>query len=94
MLAKCVVLLGATNSRKLKMTSDKAVNFPLANMERTFHVHMLEESLSIIVQKYVSQQCFSLSLGRNLLLIFPLTSGSCSYKIIFVKKSAIISLSF
>ena len=84
MLVQYLVLLGATNLQKLKRRSEKAVNSPKASRERIFHVHMLVESLCIIVQQYILQQSFSLNLVLHVFLIFHQNSGSCSYKIVLV----------
>ena len=58
MVAQYLVSQGATNSQKSER-SDKAVISARVCKERTFHFHMLVESLCIVVPKYISQQCFS-----------------------------------
>ena len=65
MLGHYLVSLGATYSRKSKRRSDMAINSPQANKERMFHVHMLVNSLSIVVQKSISLRYFKLSLVLN-----------------------------
>ena len=50
---------------------------------------MKVESLCIVVQKYILQQYFRLSLVLNLFLIFHQISGSYSYNIVLIKKSVI-----
>ena len=39
----------------------RAVTSPRSNEEMTFHVNILLENVCIVVQKYILQQCFSLS---------------------------------
>ena len=55
------------------MRSDRFVNSPQANKERTFHVNMLVESLCIL-RKNTFYNCFSAS------------GLSCSYKSALTKK--------
>ena len=64
------------------MRSYRAVNSPQANKERTLHVHMLLESLCILC-KNAFLNCSSAS---GLFLIFDQISGSCSYKVVVIKK--------
>ena len=85
-LAQYLVSLGATILEKSKSRSDKVVNFLNVNKERIFHVHMLEERLCIVLQKHVLRQYFRLKLLLNLLLMFHKISGSCSYKIVRIKR--------
>ena len=66
------------------MRSDKAVNSPQANKERTLHVHMSVESLRILLPKCILQLFFNLRLVINLFLIFHQISGSCSYKVVLM----------
>ena len=89
MLAQYLVSLGAANLRKSKSKIFKAVNSPQVNKERTFHVHLLLESFCIVIQKYILQQGFSLSLVLNLFLIFHQISRSSSYKIVLIEKECI-----
>ena len=58
------------------MRSDKAVNSPPANKERTFQVHMLVEGIWILRKKAF----YNCSLASGLFLIFHQISGSSSYK--------------
>ena len=86
MLAQYLDLLGATSLRRSEKKSFKAVNSPQVNKERSFHVHLLVESFSIISQKYFLRQGFSLNLVLNLLLILQQMSGSLSYRIVLIDK--------
>ena len=76
---------------KIKEKSVKAVMSLQVNKKRTFHVHMLMDNFSIVFHKYILRPGFML--GRILLfLIFHQISDSCSYKIIQLKKVAMILL--
>ena len=81
MLAQYLDLLGATNSRKSKRQSDKAVNSPQASKERVFHIHILVKSLCITAQNYISGQCFSLRLVPNLFLFFTKFQAPVLFKL-------------
>ena len=72
------------------MGSNKAVKSPQANEERTFHVHMLVESLWIL-QKIHSIIVFSFKLVFKLFLIFHQISGTCAYKIVLMKKCNVLN---
>ena len=49
MLAQYLVLLWAANAQKSKKRSDKAFDSHQAHKERKFYVHMLLESLYVVV---------------------------------------------
>ena len=49
MTAQCLVTLGTTNSRKSKGKSDKGVNSPQDSKDGAFGVHMLVETLYVMV---------------------------------------------
>ena len=84
-----LVSQGATNLRKSKTRSVKAVNSPQVNKERTFRVHLLVESFCISIQKYILQQGFRLSRVLKMFLTFHHISSSCCYKIVLIKEEGI-----
>ena len=47
---------------------------------------LLVENVCFVFQKYILRQNFMLSLVLSLFLIFHQISGSCSYKIILIKR--------
>ena len=87
MLAQYLVLLWAANAQKSKKRSDKAFDSPQARKEKKFHVHMLVESLYIVVPIYTLRQYFSLKLVLSLFLSLYQISDLCSYKIFLIKIS-------
>ena len=68
-------------SQNSNRRSGKAVNFPQADKEMTFHVHMFVEILCIVVQKYPLPLFLTLSLVLNVSIIFH----QISYKIVLIK---------
>ena len=76
---------------KIKEKSVKAVNSPQVAKERTFHVHLLVESVCIDFQKFILRQSFRLSLVLNLFLIFHRNSCPCSYNNVLIKKCGFLS---
>ena len=86
MLAQYLSSLGATNLRKSKKTSGKAVNSSQVHKGR-FHVFSLLECFCIVFQKYMLRKGFMLSQVHNFFLIFHQISSSWSYKIVLIKKS-------
>ena len=90
MLVQCLVLLAATNLRRSKTKSIKAVNSPQVNKERAFHAHLSMASFCTVFQKCVLRQGFRLSLLLNLFLILHQVSGLCSYRIVLIRRKSII----
>ena len=72
------------------MRSGKAVNSSQAKMERTFHAHMLVESLCILCRHTLYSCSSALGLFLICFLVFCRISGSCSYKIVLVKKKSVV----
>ena len=68
------------------MRSDKAVNSPRANNERTFHGLYVAGKLMHLAQKYILELYFSLRLALDFFSVFHQISSSCSYKIVLIKK--------
>ena len=68
--------------------SVKAVNSPQLNNEKTFHVHLLVESST----SFCRNTFYNKASGSALFLIFHQISGSCSSKVVLMKKVECIVL--